>query len=119
MSGLKKSIKLKNRKIAEFMGLHSITLGGRIYYVDNKPKSMAIDIESLNYHEDWNKLKPVFDKILEICDLLKINDNTREGLCLMNICIEKISDTYSIDILWNDILNFIDWYNNYMKEYES
>ena len=95
-----------------------------LHKMDNG-KLWGIDIDQMNYHEDWNKLMPVVEKIENIRDdrgnyLFAVdigrdycttyhNDFHTKTISVHSETHNKIIST------WNAITQFIQWYNTTKK----
>jgi hypothetical protein len=99
-----------NKLIAEFMGVKPLVLGGSIEYemygvldcIEDFPyeKHFFLDDE-MRFHDSWDWLMPVLDKIKEIRCLLDDHDESFSWVC-------KSSD---IEAEYNAVVEFIKSYN--------
>lgn len=130
-TGMNYSIFEGNELIAEFMGAEithddvAFFPDGRHYYTYPKPNKTNI----LKYHDDWNWIMNVVEKI-ELIDILP-NDNSfnviigASNSCMIFECtngdiidadgdmVEIMSDgDKKIMCVWNAIVQFIDWFNS-------
>lgn len=131
-----------NRIICEFMGWefkkdpkfeHMAYFEGRQMWCDNLQGVNKVLLEGFKYHEDWNKLMPVVEKIESI-------ENKRFGVCIdvldtmiMDYKVgydqgEKIviqTDIYpdngdtKISITHAAVYQFIQWYNQQKQNNEQ
>ena len=111
-----------NKLIAEFLG-----------YIDNGCSedgflihpitNYDVEISSLKYHEDWNWLMEVVEKIESIEYGIYQVDILQEGCKILERCrllidkrVGKLeSDTTKIESVYLACVEFIKWYNNQNK----
>lgn len=115
-----------NKLIADFMGIQYIEEEELISTLrelrksgqDHLIKLNKKEIESLNYHEDWNLLVPVVHEIAKrgfefvwTRNAFHIyytdhSGNTQNGLKYMNNYVSG-----DIEMIYNTVVEFINWYN--------
>ena len=111
-----------NKLIAEFLG-----------YIDNGCSedgflihpitNYDVEISSLKYHEDWNWLMEVVEKIESIEYGIYQVDILQEGCKILKRCCLLIdkrvgkleSDTTKIESVYSACVEFIKWYNEQNK----
>ena len=113
-----------NKLIAEFDGLPKRTNGNTFYYYKRK----STPCESLHYHDDWNWLIPVVEKIgntrvesIKFFTVEITNEYTmikgRVHTIIYNVSIEKSMRAAT----YKAVVEFIKWYNkkdqSIMKKY--
>lgn len=95
-----------NRIIAEFMGYTQTELSYNEPVFSHPDHSVitAVPLHLLTYHEDWNLLMPVVEKIFNVTteDQRQFSGNSIFEIGLFS----PISDVYSA------VLEFITWYNS-------
>lgn len=101
-----------NKQFAKFLGLtHKATKGGFAI------KGIVVKYQNLNFHNDWNSLMEVVEKIDSLCRNtgfeiysryvhIRVNNNLTIS---SGICSNKIEAVY------NACLLFIEWYNEQNK----
>lgn len=85
-----------NKLICEFMGLVRHNEKGHPY-------------EYGYYHQQWDWIKPVVDKIVDIAE----HYNHENSIDVYKRCGDVMSTHIccSIETVWNKIVQFIQWYN--------
>ena len=105
-----------NKLIAEFIGRKG-KQNKNLYWV-NIPNVDWVAPEEMKFHEDWNWLMPVIDKIETILPddstvHIEFNrcwiDNNKEGLT-----IDACRNT-RLDSVYYAVLEFIEWYNEHKE----
>jgi len=111
-------IKDGNKLIAEFMGAEILEMAGMVYCVFSKTKQPWVT--DLKYHESWDWLMPVVEKIetVEGFDMNEIQYHTESG---HSMTIYMDSDDYAqqrrvyakskIEAAYKAIVEFIEWHN--------
>jgi hypothetical protein len=113
----------KNKIIALFMGgitsemNNNIVQGFQniwlpIYGICNWTTINIENSKILEYHKSWDWLIPVIDKITSMEEYIEYKNNTSNIISDGGIFINTrfINDTY------NDVINFINWYNENQNE---
>jgi hypothetical protein len=119
-----KNIIGKSKIIAEFMGY-------KVNY-DKETDEYSVggrSLTSYNYHGNWNSLMPVIEKIesLDLSDwydegnFMNVNVSIESGHCYIfvelnydpphRICGESNYSIPKIELIYNQVVNFIEWYN--------
>lgn len=98
-----------NKIIAQFLGLTIITDGISLF--DTKYKPLA------KYHENWNDLMPVVEKIESLEGWVQI-----DGLSNRKLATIRVGDMWEksflgesdskIEATYKAVVEFIKWYNN-------
>lgn len=118
------TIKEKNVKIALFMGA-TLCLRVDLYYpaegnwysgFENIPHPLHEDI--LDYHESWNSLMPVVDKIGKQGCIVDMWMSLGGGCKIMKpkaspSMISTYEEETLIEAVFNAVLQYINWYNSY------
>lgn len=94
-----------NKLIAEFMGVESYEFRGYTMFVFEEDNHRPhID---LHYHKDWNWLMEVVEKI----ESLDIYYNNYIDYNSSIVSSGKIELSTNINFVYNQIIDFIKWYN--------
>jgi hypothetical protein len=102
-----------NKLIAEFLGLNIITDGISLFDTNYKPLA--------KYHESWNDLMPVVEKVCDIIDILidlvdeetdeDYNETLTDFYCMFNeVSFFPFQNTR--ESIYENCLQFIEWYND-------
>ena len=104
-----------NKLIAEFMGWNLTRSGAIGYYMDCYDDSICEKlptVEELKFHESWDWLMPVVEKIQDI-------HGTRICIVGNGICFEKgeeyIVANTKIKAVYKFVIKYIKWYNKEVK----
>lgn len=102
-----------NKLIAEFMG--AIEVKKDTYKFPNRT-GLPLQINTINYHKDWNWLMEVVEKIESLNYSLEINKQEElDYQCLItqknNIIIQKFN-TIKIQAVYQAVVEFINQLNN-------
>jgi hypothetical protein len=112
-----RTIEENNRLIAEFMGqlFHNgnTCLPEHNRYIGEGNYSSFFKVTDLKYHESWDWLMPVVEKVSSIFGEWDYDDERREKaediFYMDNMFSEFISS--NIEAIYNRCIQFIEWYN--------
>lgn len=114
-----------NRLIAEFMGWkksHYPNLPDKMYNLDKDGEEMGCHISQFSYHNSWNWLIPVVEKIESLGYVVKIHLKScfimSHDKFIANIgnYISKFhSKASKIDAVYAACVSFIQWFNTQNK----
>lgn len=112
-----------NKIIAEFMGVSIVKRNDEdaVYCFDGAAYPEYFRCTRFNtYHEDWNALMPVIDKIEKLGFPVSINEwNTNIGnfrLAFTKVRHDEEGTLTKIQFTYNVIMDFIQWYNTHHKQ---
>lgn len=66
-------------------------------------------VETYSFHNSWDWLMPVYNKITNEQLFYDIEDN--RGRILYDILVDRIIDGCTAEELWEVLVDFIEWYN--------
>ena len=110
-----KTTEQKNRLIAEFMGYH-FDEHENAYYIQKYNSGDWFSIEELLFHESWDWLMPVVEKIERLGFTIEKNfqpiDNDWQCLVVKgnDILFQEFNEQ-SIQAMYYVVSEFIEWYN--------
>lgn len=101
-----------NKLIAEFMGWEKSTYHNtpNKMYREKGSSEIGIHISDFKYHSSWDALMPVVEKIRQMHTDRVFSRETLSESADRIFCIHFISAR--IDIVYNCVIQFIQWYNN-------
>lgn len=124
-----KEILENNKLIAEFMGLEikpkyinskkEEGFANNKFYLFRKSDKRIMDIQSKFYHNSWDWLMPVYQKINNYIQLRSHEDwkfNTETNELHFNIWNALEDENCCIEFLYVEIIKFIKWYNKEINE---
>ena len=76
-------------------------------------------IDELKYHEDWNWLMVVVEKIESLQNengyIAQVNISSNYCEIILNNSIIEVEEKTKIEAVYNAVIEFIKWYNNQNK----
>jgi hypothetical protein len=120
-----KTLEEKNRMIAEFMGIVESSIDGQFYTKKSSEGFGVGELVSLKYHESWDWLMPVVEKIRKI-NCYDRGDIFNVQFIISNDRIEFYQSGYTkkesywyqnngIESVYNAVIGCITMYNNELK----
>ena len=92
-----------NRLIAEFMGFEKDSDQSELYFTGHNTEYQSATVDEMRFNVSWDWLMPVVHKCLGIC---------HEGM--IDEWENSFADEFlscSIEVLYNETVAFITWYN--------
>jgi hypothetical protein len=93
-----------NELIAEFMGQHVTPIGLR-----REVMQQSYYAHELQYHQSWDWLMPVVEKIDDIEEYLYVIINKKT--CVVQYVTKTHTKDRKIDAVYAAVVEFIKWYN--------
>jgi len=96
----------KNNLIAEFMGYVNTTPTDPDFNIYENSDGKTIESMSMKYHDSWDWLMPVIDKIHSSTDYYRyIQEESGQ------FEVEVYINAKFIQRTWEDVVEYITWYN--------
>ena len=104
-----------NKLIAEFMGAKMVVENYHGINIIEFPDKSTKDLRGLRYHSSWDWLMPVVEKIHTMEEYTE--EYTSEQIIYAPIL--QAIPLYGIRRVWNEVVEFIKWYNEQKNNKEK